>query len=200
MREIIFVTSNKGKQASAQKHFNESEIKVICYDFEVFEPDVNDIEFIAKTKVIQAYKKVGKPCISLDAGFYIPNYPDKPDFPGAFPKRDLLEKKGIDGLLESMKDVKDRVCYFKECLAYYDGSNIEFFYGTSYGNLAYQKRGINSQNKWSDLWYVFIPFNCQKTLAEMSDHERLNRSDNHTNALIEFSHWYKKVRQKCYKQ
>jgi XTP/dITP diphosphohydrolase len=193
MKEIIFVTGNKGKQASAQKHFDENEIVVNCYDYEISEPDVNDIEFIAKAKVMQAYEKVAKPCISLDCGFYIPNYPNNPNFPGAFPKRELLEKIGINGLLENMKDIEDRECYFKECLAYYDGKDISFFYGLSHGTLSTSERGVDNAKKWSDLWYVFVPDNCDKTLAEMTDDERINRIDGHTNAILEFSNWYKNL-------
>lgn len=192
MKEIIFVTTNKGKQASAQRHFDRNKIIVNCYDYEIIEPNVNDIEYIAKTKVIEAYKKVNKPCISLDAGFYIKNYPNSPGFPGAFPKREILETIGIDGLLENMKDVTDRRCYFRECLAYYDGKNIRYFFGTTYGILSTEKRGIDNIKKWSDLWYVFIPNNCDKTLAEMTDLERENRPDGHTNALGDFSDWYLK--------
>ena len=57
MKEIIFVTSNKGKQKSAQKYFNEKEIKVNCYEYDIEEPQINDIQYIAKHKVLQVYKK-----------------------------------------------------------------------------------------------------------------------------------------------
>lgn len=189
MREIIFVTGNKGKQASAQKYFYD--VKINCYEYDYEEPNVNDIEYIAKSKVMQAYDKVKKPCISLDAGFYIENYPNDPLFPGAFPKRELLDKIGIEGLIENMKDVDDRKCYFKECLAYYDGENIKYFYGISSGILSEEIKGNDTNKKWSDLWYVFIPDNETKTLAEMSDDERINRKDNHVCAIQEFCDWYK---------
>jgi XTP/dITP diphosphohydrolase len=192
MKEIVFVTGNKGKQAEAQKWLDRSNIVVSCYDYDIYEPDVNDIDFIAKTKVLQAYDKVNKPCIALDAGFYINNYPNNPGFPGAFPKRELLNKIGIDGLLEIMKDVEDRSCYFKECLAYYDGENIEYFYGVSKGDVVKEKATVDNSKKWSELWYIFRPDNCNKTLSEMTEEERENRPDNHTNALKEFSEWFYK--------
>ena len=91
-KEIVFVTSNKGKVSSAQKYMKNSEIKLSHYDYDIDEPEINDIDFIATYKVKEAYKKINKPCISLDAGFYIPHYPNKPNFPGAFPKRELLTK------------------------------------------------------------------------------------------------------------
>lgn len=190
MKEIVFVTGNKGKVASAQKYFKNSGVKLITYDFNIEEPYVNNIEYISKYKVVEAYKKVKKPCIALDAGFYIHNYPGNPNFPGAFPKRDLLDKIGIDGLLNNMRDIENRECYFKECLSYYDGYEEKVFYGYSYGKLSKEILGDDNDHKWSDLWYVFIPNNCDKTLSQMSDLERINRNDGHTNSMEEFVKWY----------
>ena len=92
MEEIIFVTKNRGKQASAQQRFDQDKLNISCYDDEIEEPNVNDIEYIAKTKVLEAYKKINKPCIALDSGFYIEEYPNDPGFPGAFVNRNLLDK------------------------------------------------------------------------------------------------------------
>jgi XTP/dITP diphosphohydrolase len=199
MDEIIYVTGNKGKQASAQKYFQNQDVKITCYDYDIPEPDVNNIEYIARYKVMEAYKMVQRPCIALDAGFYIDNYPNDPGFPGAFPKRELISKIGIAGLLENMKAISDRSCRFKECLAYYDGIEIKYFYGISEGIISYSIKGQNRKEKWSDLWYVFIPNNCNLTLAQMTNEERNNRPDNHTSALEEFSNWYiQKNNKLCY--
>lgn len=190
MKEIVFVTGNVGKQASAQKYFDESKIKVECYNYDYDEPNINDIELIAISKVKQAYNKVNKPCIALDCGFYIPEYPNNPNFPGAFVKRELLDKMGIEKLLKNMENINNRYCYFKEVLAYFDGLEIKLFYGLSEGFLSEEIKGLDSNKKWSDLWYVFIPKNSSKTLAEMTEEERLNRCDNHTSGLQLFSEWY----------
>lgn len=196
MEKIIFVTGNKGKQENANRNLKKYNLEVTCLDLDIIEPNVNDIEYIAASKVLQAYKMVNKPCVSLDAGFYIPNFPNQPNFPGAFPKRELLDKIGINGLLDIMKDTKNRECYFKECLAYYDGSDIKYFYGFSEGSLSLKKMGIDQSNKWSDLWYIFIPKNCTKTLAEMTEEERRERPDEHTNSFDEFGRWYEgKIKQ-----
>lgn len=193
MKEIYFITSNNGKLETLKSYFDcNIIIKNVNFDYE--EPYVNDIEYIAKEKVLDGYKRLNKPCISLDAGFYIPGYPDKKDFPGAFPKRDLLDTIGISGLLERMKDANDRTCYFKECLAYYDGNDITYFYGISEGKLSFEPKGIETVKKWSDLWYVFIPKNETKTLAEMTEYERKTRKDEHTSAIEEFTKWYKKLK------
>lgn len=190
MSDLVYVTSNKGKLAAARKTFEDFDIDFISCDLDIAEPNVNDIEFISKHKVLQAYKLLNKPCIALDAGFYIPNYPNQPNFPGAFPKRELLNKIGINGLLKEMNGVKDRNCFFKECLSYYDGQVFKQFFGYTYGEISNEILGEKTDKQWSELWYVFIPRNCTKTLAQMSDDERKNRNDDHTTAMQEFALWY----------
>ena len=44
----------------------------------------------------------------------------------------------------------------------------------------------------SALWYVFQPKDSFKTLAEMTDDERINRRDGHISAKEQFIEWYKK--------
>lgn len=65
----IFVTTNKGKLASAQEYLKTT--KLIPYEAELIESRSDDIREIAKEKVIQAYNIVDEPCIALDAGFFI---------------------------------------------------------------------------------------------------------------------------------
>ena len=55
MNEIVFVTHNKGKIASASKQLNGVNFKVFEYDLE--EPRSDDIKYISKYKV-KAYKLV----------------------------------------------------------------------------------------------------------------------------------------------
>ena len=89
-----------------------------------------------------------------------------------------------------MKNQSNRACKFVDCLTFYDGNEFYTFYGVSSGTLAYSKRGDSIKKAKSNLWYVFIPNNCDKTLAEMSDKERKNRDDGHTSATELFAEWY----------
>ena len=189
MDKIYYVTGNPGKVESARKYLEGIEVEMIDYDF--IEPDINDIKYTAEWKVKRAYEMLGKPCMALDSGFYIPSYPKEENFPGAFVKRKIIDGIGLDGLLEDMKDVEDRYCYFLECLAYYDGEHLEFFYGKSEGYLSLAKSGLDNKKKWSPLWEIFIPLGYNKTLSEMNDDERNNRK-NSTHAFLEFKNWYQK--------
>lgn len=167
--EIVFVTSNKGKVASAQRRL--TDIKLDIFNYDLIEPRSDDVKEIAESKVRQAYEVVKKPCIALDAGFYI-------DALNGFPRAFVnfaLDTLGIEGILKQMKDIDNRNCAFKECLAYFDGENILYFNGIHKGTLSTEIRGIDTDKKWSDLWYIFIPYGYSKTLAEMTEEERNNR-------------------------
>ena len=54
-------------------------------------------------------------------------------------------------------------------------------------------QGQDRKEKWSDLWYIFMPKGFNKTLAEMSEQERNNRKviDGSYSAMEKFAEWYK---------
>ena len=108
-KKIIFVTHNQGKVLSAQEHFNDKDIKLEIYDYELDEPRSDDVEMIAKAKVIQAYNLVKRPCFALDTGFYIE---ELNGFPKAFVNFSL-ETIGVNGILKLMDGIENRNCYFK---------------------------------------------------------------------------------------
>lgn len=61
-----------------------------------------------------------------------------------------------------------------------------------HGNLSKEIKGIDRDEKWSDLWYIFKPEGFEKTLAEMDANERENRRliDGSYSALENFAKWY----------
>ncbi len=185
MNEIIFVTHNKGKIASASRQLEGVNFKVFEYDLE--EPRSDDIKYISKYKVMEAYKLVNKPCISLDCGFWI----DELDgFPRAFVNF-TLDTIGIKGILKLMEGKENRKCRFTECLSYYDGNELQQFMGKHEGTLSEKILGNDTDKKWSDLWYIFKPLGYNKTLAQMTDIERSNRIKyNSVDSMIKFSKWY----------
>jgi XTP/dITP diphosphohydrolase len=192
MEEIIFVTHNKGKIESAKKQLENINFK--AYEYELEEPRSDDIKYISKYKVMQAYKIVKKPCISLDCGFWI----DALDgFPRAFVNF-ALDTIGINGILKLMENKENRNCRFTECLSYYDGKELHQFMGKHEGTLSEKVLGTDTEKKWSDLWYIYKPYGYDKTLAQMSDEERATREKNITklksvNSMSEFAKWYKNI-------
>jgi XTP/dITP diphosphohydrolase len=186
MDEIVFVTHNKGKIASAKRSLEGVNFKIFEYDLE--EPRSDDIKYISKYKVMEAYKMVNKPCISLDCGFWID---ELNGFPRAFVNF-ALDTLGIDGILKLMEDKENRACRFTECLSYYDGKELYQFDGRHEGFLTKEKLGTDTDKKWSDLWYIFILYGYKNTLAQMTDDERNNRIRYESiDAMLQFAKWYK---------
>lgn len=190
MENLTYVTGNYGKYISVKEKFEKEGIEINYFKCDLDEPNINNIEHISREKAKEAYEILKKPVFVADSGFYIENYPNNPGYPGAFVKRSGVSKN-IEELLEVMKGVHDRSCFFLDCLTFYDGEEYHQFHGISKGKLSLEKRGVNNQKSKSNLWYVFIPNNCDKTLAEMTDYERNNRLDGRTSATDNFINWYK---------
>lgn len=195
MKDLTYVTGNYGKYVSVKKHFEDKLIDISYYNMNLKEPEINDIEYISKEKAKEAYAIIGHPVIVADSGFYIEDYPKNPGYPGALVKRSGISKN-IDGLLKMMENVKNRNCYFLDCLTYYDGEEFYQFLGKNEGILSKEKKGISKKEAKSNLWYVFIPKNCNKTLAEMTDLEFENRDDDRTSATELFIEWYTHIKKK----
>ena len=91
-----------------------------------------------------------------------------------------------------MEDKENRACRFTECLSYYDGKELYQFDGRHEGFLTKEKLGTDTDKKWSDLWYIFIPYGYKNTLAQMTDDERNNRIRYESiDAMLQFAKWYK---------
>ncbi len=190
MENLTYITGNYGKYVSVKEKFENAGITIDYFKCDLEEPNINNIEFISKEKARQAFEILGTPVFVADSGFYIEDYPKNPGYPGAFVKRSGISSN-ITELLETMKQVQNRNCYFLDCLTFFDGKDYFQFFGVSKGTLSHEIRGEQSKKAKSNLWFVFIPLNCNKTLAEMSDEERNNRPDNRTSATDEFINWYK---------
>lgn len=190
--KLTYVTGNKGKYYSVKEKFAKHNLPIEFLNYDFAELEINDIELISRTKAEEAYKILQSPCFVADSGFYIKNYPDNPGYPGAFVKRSGISDN-IEILLEVMKDVKNREACFLDCVTFYDGNEFYTFYGISEGTITYESRGDHIEKAKSNLWYVFVPKNHDKTLAEMTDEERNNRHDEHTSAYEEFINWYENV-------
>ena len=186
MENIVFVTHNKGKIAAAKESLKDVNFKIFEYDLD--EPRRDDIKFISKKKVEEAYELVKQPCISLDCGFLID---ELNGFPRAFVNY-ALDTIGINGILKLMEGKENRKCRFTECLSYYDGKEIHQFMGKHEGTIANEVLGKDSDKKWSDLWYIYKPYGYDKTLAQMTDVERENRIRYESvDSMSVFAKWYK---------
>lgn len=161
MKEIHYATTNKGKITSMERVMKPYDITVLQVALELAEPRSDDVQLIARIKVLDAFDQIGKPCIALDAGFYI-------DSLNGFPKAFVnfaLETIGLEGILTLVKG-KSRLCEFRQTLAYYDNTLEEpkYFNGVFPGVLAETIRGRANERQWSALQHIFIPEGSEKGL------------------------------------
>ena len=178
--ELIFVSKNYMKLKEVKEKLATLDVNVISKNYKFFEQLENDLFCITVDKAISAYNDILKPLIVMDTGFYVKNYPNNPDFPGAFIKTNLLDTIGIKGLLENMKNVTDRV-----------------FESSQEGTLAYSEYQGTNIDKYTKLFGVFIPEGYSKTVGEMSSDEKDELAKTNPNVLSLFANWYKKERSKC---
>ena len=189
MENLIFFIVYKGKYEAAKDYFQKIDVNVEQLDLDIEELTVSDVKEVSLDKAKKAYSVLKQPCFVEDSGFYIEAYPNKTNFPGTLVKR-LGISNNIEALLETMKNIENRNCYFLSCITFYDGENIKQFMKKSEGTLSKTIRGEISKSSKSRLWQVFIPKGSNKTLAETSKEERYNNKENKssTEAFVE---WYK---------
>ena len=82
MEKIVYVTGNYGKYYQVKKQFEQHNLAIGFFHCDLEEPMINDIKYISKRKVEQAYQQLNRPCFVADSGFYIEDYPNHPNYPG----------------------------------------------------------------------------------------------------------------------
>lgn len=171
MEEIYFATRNRGKFTYYNEKFQKYGLRLSQAELDLPEPRSDDLRVIAREKVLYAYDRLRKPCLALDAGFFITSLNG---FPRAFVNF-TLETIGIEGILR-LAEGKPRHCEFRNCIAYMDGSIDQpvLFESGIRGTLSEAKRGQLSAIDWSELSLIFIPEGASKTLGEMTIDERSN--------------------------
>ena len=192
--EIYYATTNQGKIQSLRRRFTESDVTVTQVPIDIPEPRSNDVQKIARAKVVFAYRQLRKPVVALDAGFYIPVLNG---FPRAFVNF-ALETVGLDGILRLVEG-KDRSCEFRECLAYLDDSLSEpkYFIAHIKGTLSLEQKGVMQPHHWSKLALIFIPEGKKKTLGEMNHDEYAGWSQNakeKESSAQQFAEWLVQLR------
>ena len=190
--DLYYATTNSGKLSSLQRDLRPYGINVIQAPMEIPEPRSSDVQEIAREKVLYAYKKIKKPVVVLDAGFYIHSLNG---FPRAFVNF-ALETINLGGILKLVEN-KERTCEFRECLAYLDNSLKEpkYFIDHVRGTLSFEPKGVMHKYLWSELGLIFIPEGSKKTLADMNQKEylqwhKLSREKNSSSR--HFSEWFTK--------
>ncbi len=156
--EIIFVTTNTGKLAEAQRLGKDHGIEFIANDYDAIEMRSSSPEEIALDSARDAYEKIGKPLIVEDSGMFIDHFKG---FPGTYSAY-IFKTIRVDGVLKLMEGVENRRASMMSAVAYTDGKDYKSFLGEVHGTVPDAQRGM------SGFGYdpIFIPDGYEKTFGE----------------------------------
>lgn len=143
---IWFMTTNQGKVAEAREYFSHLGIPVRQFEFESVEPQADDLEAVALSKLEQAIPHLPNPSDMLlveDAGLFV----DALDgFPGVYSSY-VLQTLGVQGILTLMKhlDSEDpirdgnlRSAEFRAVAALYHNGQTTIAEGVCPGRIAHK--------------------------------------------------------------
>lgn len=158
------MTSNLGKYETARRELESLGIKLILVD-DMDVPEIQSIHLnmIAEDKAIEAYKKLGKPLMVNDSGFYLDAWEN---FPGTMTKHSV-KTIGNKGILKLLKNEK-RGASFRNTVAYIDQDHSRpvLFPSEIPGDVSSSPKG--DAFGWSKLNRVFVPYDHDRTLAEIN--------------------------------
>jgi XTP/dITP diphosphohydrolase len=188
-RVIFFATGNINKFNEARKVLTEHKIAVGMLRAKSLEIQSDNLEDIAKTSVVDAFKRCNLPLIAEDAGLFVDALNGFPGPYAAYVYRTI----GNKGLLKLMENIENRKARFHSLIAYFSAElkSPVCFKGEALGEITREeRRGICESGFGFDP--IFKPAENNKTFAEMTTEEK-NRYSHRAQALRKFAKWYKKT-------
>lgn len=163
--KLIYCTSNKYKLETAKKILEPLGVEIEGKKLNIPEIQANEIEEVAKYSSKTASELLGFSTLKNDSGLIIPVLNG---FPGPYTKF-VEETIKEDGIINLLKNCKDRTAYFIEVLAFTEyGKEPKVFISKTEGSIAFEQSGDFG---WS-YDRIFIPKGQTKTLACFNDDER----------------------------
>lgn len=162
MKQLVFVSSNKGKIEEAQTILGRD---METAHLELVEIQDFDVEVVVRHKAQSAFEKIQKPLLVDDSGLYIEAWNG---FPGPFIKY-IMERGGNPLLLKMLEGTTNRNAYCVSAIGYHDGHEVHVFLGKKTGTLTESVRGTVHANGYNS---IFIPEGSKKTYSEMTMEEK----------------------------
>ncbi len=164
--DLIYATTNKHKLAGAKQALAETNINLITLDKTL--PDVPEIqsddqEAVSIDKALKYYDLLKRPLVVMDSGLFID---ELNGFPGVYTKY-ALDTIGIDRIVQLLGGAAR--AYTQRTITYFDGNKSQTFTLKLHGALLKEPRGNNGRNYDK----YFLPDGKNKTLAEMTDEEKV---------------------------
>ena len=164
--DLIYATTNKHKLAGAKQALAGTNINLTMPDKTL--PDVPEIQsddqqVASVDKALKYYELLKRPLVVMDSGLFI----DKLNgFPGVYTKY-ALDTIGIDRIIQLLGGAAR--AYTQRTIAYFDGGEPRTFTLKIHGTLLKNPRSNNGRNYDK----YFLPDGKNKTLAEMTDEEKV---------------------------
>jgi XTP/dITP diphosphohydrolase len=187
-RTIFFATDNIHKFNEARKVLAEYKIAVGMVRAKASEIQSDSLEEIAKTSVLDAFKRFNLPLIVEDAGLFIDALNGFPGPYAAYVYRTI----GNKGLLKLMENIENRESRFHSVVAYYS-AELKLpicFKGEVAGEIVKEERRGKRESGFG-FDPIFKPAESNKTFAEMMTVEK-NKYSHRAKAVRRFAEWYKK--------
>ncbi len=165
MKQLYFITGNKGKLLEAQTKLGVLGIKIVQRNMGYPEIQADTLEEVAEFGVKHLAEKINDAFILEDAGLFIENLGG---FPGVYSAY-VYKTIGIDGVLKLLSGVDDRRAVFRSVYAYKEpGEPPLFFTGECRGCISREKKGSHGFG----FDPIFIPDGENRTFGEMTPEEK----------------------------
>ncbi|MCM1986478.1 MULTISPECIES: XTP/dITP diphosphatase [Methanococcoides] len=179
MREMVFVTGNKGKFSEAKEILAAKDIELMQNKDGYPELQEDELEPIAAYGAKYCAEKLKHPVMVDDSGLFINALNGFPGPYSAFVEDNLGNQK----VLKLMEDESDRSAVFKSVIGYCEpGGEPVTFTGTVEGEIAYEERGSGG--------FGYDPIFDYKgqTFGELGTEEK-NKMSHRKRALDKFFAW-----------
>ncbi len=181
MKELFFVTGNRGKFEEAKKILEKHKISLIISDINIPEKKYPTEKEVSIAKAYASLKILNSPLIVEDTGIYFEHYNNFPG-PNAHVVFDGIGYEGILKLLEG----KSRLAFFRTAVTYIKpGLNPVSFIGECHGRIT-EKVSERISFAYDA---IFIPESETRTFSEMAKEEK-DKFSHRRKAIGEFARWY----------
>ncbi len=175
MKQLYFITSNKGKLVEAAEKLKPAGYSVLQNNLGYPEIQADSLEEVVTSGILHIQERFEKPFIIEDAGLFIEALQG---FPGVYSKY-VFFTIGLAGILRLMDDQGNRKAVFRSVYAYKQPkSEPVIVIGECAGTITNKPQGSHGFGYDP----IFIPEKESKTFGEMTIEEK-NRFSHRANAL-----------------
>ncbi|MFH0834793.1 MAG: non-canonical purine NTP pyrophosphatase [Candidatus Micrarchaeota archaeon] len=180
MKNVLFVTGNKGKAEEVRKLL--APLSVAVEEAELDEIKSLSHEAALKSKALHAFALFKKPLLVEDTCLFLDAFPN---FPGTYSKF-MARTIGLEGMLRLLEG-KKRGAAFVTLVAFVNEGGMRVFKGECRGEIT--KKIIPPVPEGLAYDAVFVPTGEKRTFSKMTKEEKA-RFSHRAKAFESFRKWY----------